>query len=276
MRKTVKLTDDKLKQIVSEEIKNMIGEAELKAFRKGLRKIDEISINRILQHGKDGYVIISANRSEIYSENPKNDLSEDYMKWCAAYGREISDKGAMDYWLIMRNNTEDEKLVDILKKSKYAYSPVYGGYKGTDGITDDFEPSYIVYNHSRQDNDNQLDFKYLYEFALKLAKKFKQDSVYVCKPGEAPIYVDGDGNKVNSRESKSYKINQYSEKYFTTKNRKRRTTSDYPDKEGNARLETPPQRFTADIQFESFYRKAGPSNYGDRIKRSQAGEVFLD
>lgn len=51
------------------------------AFKKGLRKIDEGGVNRILSHGKYGFIIISANRSEIYSDNPNNDLSDEYEEW---------------------------------------------------------------------------------------------------------------------------------------------------------------------------------------------------
>ena len=275
MSEVIKLTDEKLTELVTEELKKIVGEADFNAFKKGLRRIDETGINRILSHGEHGYIIISANRSEIYSDIKDNSLLEEYLAWCAAYGKNVVDKQTMDSWLRNRNKKADSELLGQLKASKYAYTPVYGGYHGKDDVTDSFEPSYIVYCHGKKNSEDYLDFDELYDFALDLAKRYKQDSVYVNKPGEAPIYVDGNGNKVNSRESKNYKINRYTEEYFTTKNRKKRTTSDYPDKNGEGRLETPPQRFTADIQFENYYRKAGPSCYGDRIKRSQSGEVFI-
>ena len=94
-----------------------------------------------------------------------------------------------------------------------------------------------VYCHGKGIDNDYFDFNELYEFGLELVKKFKQDGFYVAKPNETTIYVDGDG--------------------------------------GKGRLETQPQRFTADIQFESLYRSAGPSCYSDRIKRRQSGEVFI-
>ena len=50
------------------------------AFMRGLRKIDESGLNRIMSHGKYGFIIISANRSEIYSRNEDNDLTLEYKK----------------------------------------------------------------------------------------------------------------------------------------------------------------------------------------------------
>ena len=37
------------------------------AFRSGLRRLDEGGLNRIMYHGRHGFIVISANRSEIYS-----------------------------------------------------------------------------------------------------------------------------------------------------------------------------------------------------------------
>lgn len=246
------------------------------AFMRGLRKIDESGLNRIMSHGKYGFIIISANRSEIYSRNEDNDLTLEYKKWCDSMNKRFDSEKNMKLWLKKRNIEEDEKLLDELKASKFAYSPVFGGYKGTDNVTDKFEPSYIVYCHLKRKCDEYLDFNELYEFALYLTRKYKQDSVYIQKPYEAPIYVNGYGEKINKKESKKFIFNDYTQEYFTTTKRKGRMTHDYLDKNGNPTLDTPPQRFTADIQFESLYRMAGPSTYFDRIRRSKSGEVFLD
>lgn len=250
---------------------------ELAAFRQGLRKIDEGGLNRIMSHGKYGFIIISANRSEIYSDYPKNDLTPQYEEWCEREGKDIFSKENMDFWLKQRNKTEDKRLLSDLMSSEYAYTPVFGGYKGKDNVTDNFEPSYIVYCHAKEDSNAYLNFQKLLEFGLSLVRKYKQDSVYVQKPNnEPPIYLDGEGNKVNSKESNDFKFNRYTEKYFTIDKRKKRITNDYPDETGKGRLESMPQRFTADIQFESLYRKAAPSTYFNRMKRSKVGEVFID
>ena len=247
-----------------------------KAFTEGLRRIDEGGINRIMYHGQYGFIIISANRSDIYSSNPNNDLTSEYKSWCTQENEDVSDKKNMDSWLTRRNKQENLKLLNELKASKYSYTPIYGGYKGKDGVNDNFEPSYIVYAHAKGYSNEKLDFGKLYEFALSLVKKYKQDSVYIQKPNEAPIYVDANGNKVSSTSSNDFKFNRDTEEFFTTKNRKKRTTQDYVDKNGNEQFETTPQRFTADIKFENMYRRASPSTLFEREKRRKLGEVFID
>ncbi|MBR4722854.1 MAG: hypothetical protein IK053_07365 [Muribaculaceae bacterium] len=239
-------------------------EIAVKAFRKGLRKIDEAGINRIMSHGKDGLIIISANRGEISASDPNCDLSAEYEHYCRGNNIDIENVKEADAWLSRRNKKCDKELADALKSSPFAFSVVFGGYKGEDAV-DNFEPSYIVYNHVKGGGKgDHLDFEKLKEFGIELAKRFKQESVYVQGPDEAPMYVDQNGEQVNSGASKNFKFSLDEEELFTT--------------EGPGGLKTVPQRFTADLWFESKYpyRKAGPSDYFNRIKRTKAGEVFLD
>ena len=248
----------------------------LNAFRKGWRRINETSTNRIMNHGKYGFIIVSGCRCDIFSDNLNNDLTPEYEKWCKKEGCEIEVADYMNFWLIKRNMDEDKNLLCDLRVSKYAYSKVCVGYKGSDGVTDIFVPSFIVYCHAKEDAKAYLNFDELFKFGLTIAKRYKQDCIYVQKPNDAPIYVNCEGVKVNARESKDFIFNDYTQQYYTSIKRKKRTTQDYKDKNGKARLETPPQRFTADIQFESLYRIAGPSTYNERMKRQKEGEVFLD
>lgn len=176
------------------------------AFRQGLRQVNEGGLNRIMAHGKYGFIIISANRSEIYSSNKDLDLTPEYMEWCNKEHVDPSEKTQMDFWLRQRNKQAESQLLDDLKKSIYSFTPVYGGYHGTDNVADSFEPSFIVYCHSKDDSKNYLNWNNLYNFALKLCKKYKQDSVYIQAPDEAPIYVNAKGEKANSRESKTLSL----------------------------------------------------------------------
>lgn len=231
------------------------------AFKRGLRKINEGGINRIMRHGENGFIVISANRSEVYSDNPECDLTNEFMDYCEANNIEPNDEKAQKTWLSQRNSNADNELKEILKSSKYGFTPVFGGYHGSDDVVDSFEPSYIVYNHVKGGGaGDHLDFNELRQFGIDLAKKFKQESVYVQGPNEAPNYLGQDGQKQNSSSGKNFKINRDNEMFYTTSKR---------DK-------TNPQRFTADIQFESMYRGAGPSTYFNRMKRVKTGEVFLD
>lgn len=216
-----------------------VGDFGYAAFRMGLRKIDEFGMSRILDHGKHGFIVVSANRREIHSSKKDNDLTGEYERWCKENGLDARDVSIMDKWLKRRNEIEDGKLAAELKKSKYAYSPVYGGCHGTDDVADSFGPSYIVYCHEKKIREKRLDFGELHDFARYLAGKYKQDGVYIQGPNGAPVYVDAKGNN------------------------------------GNHALSTPPRSFTADIQFGSMYASRGPSDYVDRMRRRQAGEVFV-
>lgn len=276
-------------------------EKRLRALReKGLFPLTEASINRILSHGEHGFIVISGNRSELASDDPNLDLT----KQCVAeltfilktmLGMEISDADkqsvqydgfdyranelnkifapslkptnveaavndpkVQDEWLRVRNKWADMALLEDIKKAGYAYSKTFGGYHGTDNVVDSYEPSYIVYNHNRGGSYGNWDS--IYNFAIDLCKKYKQGSVYVQAPDEAPVYISGDGEVVSSTSSKNFKINRDKEEFYTT----------------NKRKKNKPQRFTADIQFESMFRGHGPSDYTDRVRRRQSGEVFLD
>ena len=201
-------------------------------------------------------IVISANRSDIHSDNPNCDLTDKYEKWLADSGNEHSEETAKT-WLRNRNKDAQAELVKNIKETGLSYTPVYGGYHGTDKVVDDFEPSFIVYTKDKSGND--VPFNIVYQKALEWCGKFNQDSVYVQAPGDVPRYLDKDGKQTNSHSSKNFKYNRENEEYYTTTKR---------DK-------TKPQRFTADIRFESFFRK-GVSSYTERMRRSQSGEFFLD
>ena len=47
----------------------------------GLSLINETSLNRIMSHGKDGFIIISGNKGEVHYDNPEIDLTQDYKDW---------------------------------------------------------------------------------------------------------------------------------------------------------------------------------------------------
>ena len=82
----------------------------LNAFRKGWRRINETSTNRIMNHGKYGFIIVSGCRCDIFSDNLNNDLTPEYEKWCKKEGCEIEVADYMNFWLIKRNMDEDKNL----------------------------------------------------------------------------------------------------------------------------------------------------------------------
>lgn len=254
-----------------------------------IRPINESGINRMLSHGKYGFVVISANRSTIEVDwNPSIDLTEEFSKWCEMNHVNFDDmseeqkrqakQDAEQKFLKERNKKADSDLISDIKSKGYAYSVVYGGYHNKEATAkDSFEPSYLVYNHAKGNGDF-LNWDDLFDFAVDMCNKYQQDSVYVQAPNEAPRFVNGSGQTVSANSSLNFKINRPEEEYFTTTKRKKRTTNDYKKTNGTGyAFQTEPQRFTADVQFESIYRfcAQGPSTYPERMRRGQRGEIFL-
>lgn len=236
------------------------------------RRLTEAGINRIMSHGKDGFIIISADRSalESWDENPNCSLTQEYRAWLQDTQHEDSEESVGEF-LKQRNNYARKELNDQIKQSGFSYSPVYGGYKDKGSDTASFEPSYIVYNHDRQGNAG--DFDKLRQLAIQWCKEFKQESVYIQAPDEAPNYYDCDGNQCNASSSQQFKFNDLDQEYFTTTKRKK----------SNDR-----KQFTADINFESvnralksflgedMFRNAARGSNVERMRATQAGEVIFD
>lgn len=225
------------------------------------RPLNEANLNRIMWHGRHGFIIISANRSSISSEyNPEIDLTSDYEDWLESQRMQDSED-SREVYLKDRNKKAEESLLNDIKSSNYAYSKVFGGYHPKEGdAVDSYEPSFIVYNHDRSHSNNEKNWEDLKKFAIDMCAKYQQDSVYIQAPNEAPVYVNRHGQVVSSKSSQNFKFNRDEEEFYTTAKR---------DKNN-------PQRFTADIQFECRYISAGPTSYVDRMKRSKNGEVFLN
>lgn len=224
--------------------------------------LTETSLNRIMKHGETGMIIISACRSEVDSSNPRLSLRDEFEKDAEFVGglKSIDSDALYDFehdWLKRRNARKDKELRQDIQEAGYSFTPVYGGYKGTDSVSSSYEPSYIVYNRLR--NGEEGNFDDLKQFALDMCRKYGQDSVYVQAPGEAPVYLDDSGNQVNRSSSKNFKFNRYDQEFFTT----------------TSRDKTNPQQFTADIQFESVCINLRPASYNEKMRRTKQGEFIL-
>ena len=250
------------KRIVVEEY-NRAGE--FVKQERNVMPLSESSLNRMLEHGKTGMVIISANRSEIDDNNPALSLASDFDEYIhkkyPGGDKDLDADAVYDEgreWLRHRNARADKELLRDIKAAGYSYTPVYGGYHGGNGVEDSYEPSYVVYNY-KKGSDNPGDFYELERFAIEMCRKYKQESVYVQEPDSAPKYLDGEGNQVNMFSSKDFKLNRDQEKYYTTTKRDRSN----------------PQRFTADIVFENMYIPLRPGTYNERMRRDLSGEYIL-
>jgi len=203
--------------------------------------LKETTLNRILKkHGSNGFVCVSANRSDFPPEV---------------------------------NDANTKSLIQDIKMSGYSYLPTYGGYRSKDtGVMDDFEPSFIVFNYT-EEGDNG-DFEELRDFALEMCGKYKQHSVMIKYPDEAPTWEDENGNVVSMRSSEKYWKNDASKEYFTSLQSK----EDIEDKEkrffdrrkGMTKYPIS-KRFTYDI--DEFYVNPLPINLLE--ERSRKREIMI-
>jgi hypothetical protein len=228
-------------------------------------RIDEITIDRLLKkHGGNGMVNISANKTGL--------------------PQEINDE-----------NTKS--LIRDLRQSGFSYLPTYGGYRAENGVEDDYEPSFVVFNYDTK--GNARDFDDLKQFALAMCKKYDQDSVLVKAPEQVPVWLDRDGNKANARESEKYWKNDPKQPYFTSFKSKDAVESEIREKlmgkyktfchrnnlpitkdgfdkfykEHLNDIDTIGKRYTYDIGFNECYVNPIPSQLSERMRR--VGEVMI-
>lgn len=222
-----------------------------------MRQLTEGGINSILKHGKDGMVIISASRSGIEIEG-KDDasLANEYEQYLSEKGLERNEETEQAF-LDERNSKCDEELKNTLRESPFSFSQVYGGYK-RDDMTDEYEPSFIIYAHDK--GGNVLPFNTLFEFAMDMGVKYKQDSVFVQEPNNPPNFIDPrTRQQENTTSSNTVKINRQEEPFFTTTKRSKAT----------------PNRFTSDIRFENV-STITVGSLQERMRNSRKyGQIFL-
>ena len=245
----------------------------MKRLHENAAPLGESGLNRMMWHGKNGMIVVSACRSSVDEPGGDRSLRPEFEEWARANGR--TDAGAERDFLAWRNKRADKELRDELRKSGYSFTPVYGGYHDKEGALDDsYEKSYAVYAHGRGGTADRKEWGRLRRYAADLCGRYKQDSVYVQAPDSAPEYIGPDGKTVSARSSLDFKFNDDSQEFFTTARRQRTTRQDRT----TGGLKTTPQKFTADISFESrgWMAEKAPGDQRSRREREDMGEVFLD
>jgi hypothetical protein len=227
--------------------------------------LEKVTFNRIInKHGNKGLIGISANRSDMPQE---------------------------------RNDEKTKELISDLQKSGYSYLPTYGGYRGKNGVEDDYEPSFIVFNYTT--DGKECNFEELRQFGVYLCGKYEQDSVLIKAPDAPAIYVDSTGEKTNSKESNTVWKNDPKQEYFTSLKSKDDVDSEIMVKmkakyKSYCRKNNIPQtsegfkkfyeehlndikkigrRYTYDIQFTECYVNPMPCQLNERMRR--VGEVMI-
>jgi len=197
-----------------------------------LQPINEETLSRIInKHGKDGFVIVSANRSDKSNEE---------------------------------NNKNYKNLINDLKKSKYSYLPVYGGYHGTDNVVDSYEPSFIVFNYNKF--GEMQDFNDLKLFAILLCARYGQDSVLIKAPNEKPYYINREGDIVGKAVDNNIDLNNPKNEFYTSLIKSNNLDYNNPN-----RL----KRFSYNMEFEC-YVHPNPNTLNELRRRGEGyGEIML-
>lgn len=152
-------------------------------LRESVRKVlsEGITVQNIIdKHGSGGFVIVSADKN--------------YEK-----------KG--------RNANKTQQLISKIRKSGFAYLPVYGGMHDPNRMRDDnFEPSFIIFAHK---TDGQpVSFAQIYELGLQLCKDFEQSSIYVSAPRQHPHYENAEGSVVSATDTNNI-TKQFDQRFFS-------------------------------------------------------------
>lgn len=242
----------------------------------GRIRLSESSLNRIMHHfEEDGGVVISVEKSDIDNEG----ILSDYIGWCNRHNLNVDDDFNRRTFLKETNNNNEDRFYSYLKSdaNPYLFFPVFGGYKSNGGVVDHREKSFLVFNSKAKDKSGDVSWEDLESKALEWCKEFRQDSVYIQRPHEAPVYVDSNGDVISKRSSKDFRYNDDAD-YYTTVKRK-------GGKNSGKRV----SKFTADISFkdeapsieelaeeEGFRTASNTTNMAERIKKDQTGELWFE
>lgn len=133
-------------------------------------------------HSKNGYAIVSACRNENSVE---------------------------------QNNAKTNELKEMLKKTKFSFKQVYGGFienKGTNNEKEVYEKSFIIYNFKQ--NGEKIKKDELLTLAMKICRKYGQDSILYSEKGDRPRYYTKTG-QIDSSFSRKFVFNDKEREFFT-------------------------------------------------------------
>lgn len=235
--------------------------------------IERITLDRIIKkHGENGLINVSACRSDNTPEE---------------------------------NEVLTRSLIKDLQDSPYRYLPGYGGYRDPElGEYGDFEASFNVFNYDR--DGKPQNWEDLRDFGVELCKKYNQSSVLVKAPGEPPMWINGEGQRVSKDETNDVVKNDPSQEYFTSlKSREELTDNEeqylkqqyvrYCKRKGIApdfeskdfekfrdehKNEVPvSRRYTYDMSWggtSECYVNPSPCDINERRMRTSVGEILVD
>ncbi len=239
------MNTNKLNEIVTDVINNFLNDYRNNTYNNGnIVSINENNIKRIITtHSDNGYIVISPCRGGAFWYNPQASQAE-------------YDK------LANINRKCVKSMISDIKESGFSYTPTYGGFKeniGTDQETTVYERSFIVYNKDKRGNNG--DFKELFNFGIRMCRKYNQDSILVQAPGDNAKYIKQDGT-VDFEFDGGKVFNDVSQEYFTDLHKNTQKNGDISNRK--------PTRFS----FTEAFVNPKPQCYSERHVRWVNGEVF--
>lgn len=235
-------------KIVKESIHNFLKEYRKDTFNKAnLVSINEINAKTLIsRHSYSGYIVISPCRGgDDFKDN-------------------INPNQSSAEQIAAINNKRINEMINIIKKSGYSYTPVYGGFVENLGSYNEanvYERSFVIYNHDK--NGKVGDFKNLYNLGISLAKKFNQDSFLCQAPNDNPKYITQNGNVDMEFDNNKLSFNDVSQEYFTDLHK---NTDKYKDASNRT-----PTRFS----YTECYINPSPQCLSESHVRHMNNEVTL-
>lgn len=272
-------------------------------------RFKESSINRVIYHGRDGFIIISTIRSKIvpinkdktYNYDSWQSLFDEYVDYCKGnnlpifqnnVSKEKGTKGGYNFdelsekeFLKQQNERCDQEFWKYLnsKENAYNFTPSWIGYISKDKQeASTKEPSFIVYNSINKYKKKPGSWEDLKAKALEWCERYKQDCVYIQSPNEAPVYVNKDGEVVSLMSSLDFGFNR-DNSYYTSVGRKlKHSSKNIPKEELMQDKPDIPHTFTADIELPESrqllstmrIRAHEPAYLIEMMKWSQLGEIW--
>ena len=152
-------------------------------FMKELTLLEGNELIRFIgTHIKNGYAIVSACRGENTTE---------------------------------QNNAKTKELRDLIKASGFSFKPVSGGFIENKGKTDEkevHEKSFVIYNFKQ--NGEVAKPNELLNLAMRVCRKYKQDSILYSEKGDKPRYYTKTGH-IDSSFGNKFILNDKQQEYFT-------------------------------------------------------------
>lgn len=241
-------------------------------------ELSEASLAHVLGKQDVGYCIVSACRGDwaAYEVGKLGGTDSDEFK---ALSKNLQSTYVNPkYW----NNVKTKELQSDLKSMGLGYVQVFGGYKeGRDNNHPDITPGEDVFERSflipaQSGNSDENPFERVKRAAIALGQKYRQESVLICPPGEAPYYYVTtqypNGDPVGTEQrwfGKDAKLNDIAQEYFTSLNKV--NTENSPFDKGTMKRFT----FKENSVCESVFIAPPPSNVMEANSRNCAGEIFV-